>query len=106
SIYTYLGRRFNVEAHKTGSIFFIISRGIGSTARLFLVINVLQIFLLNQLGVPFWVTTIIILLMIVLYTYEGGVKTIVITDTLQTTFMLLSLAVCIIYVLSQLDLSF
>ncbi len=106
SIYTYLGKRFNVEAHKTGSIFFIISRGIGSTARLFLVINVLQIFLLDQMHVPFWLTTVIILLMIVLYTYEGGVKTIVITDTLQTTFMLLSLAVCIIYVLSQLDVSF
>lgn len=105
SIYTYLGKRFNVEAHKTGSIFFIISRGIGATARLFLVINVLQIFLLNQIGVPFWLTTIVILLMVVLYTYEGGVKTIVVTDTLQTTFMLLSLVVCIIYVLTQLDLS-
>lgn len=106
SIYTYLGRRFNVEAHKTGSIFFIISRSIGATARLFLVINVLQIFLLNQIGIPFWVTTLIILFMIVLYTYEGGVKTIVVTDTLQTTFMLLSLVVCIIYILNQLDLSF
>lgn len=106
SIYTYLGRRFNVEAHKTGSIFFIISRGIGATARLYLVINVLQIFLLDAIGIPFWLTTLIMLLMIVLYTYEGGVKTIVVTDTLQTTFMLLSLVVCIIYVLSQLDLSF
>lgn len=105
SIYTYLGKRFNVEAHKTGSIFFIISRGIGATARLYLVINVLQIFLLNKLGIPFWLTTLVILLMIVLYTYEGGVKTIVVTDTLQTTFMLLSLVVCIIYVLTQLDLS-
>lgn len=105
SIYTYLGRRFNVEAHKTGSIFFIISRGIGATARLYLVINVLQIFLLNKIGVPFWLTTIVILLMVVLYTYEGGVKTIVVTDTLQTTFMILSLIVCIVYVLSQLDLS-
>lgn len=106
SIYTYLGRRFNVEAHKTGSIFFIISRSVGATARLFLVINVLQIFLLNQIGIPFWLTTVIILILIVLYTYEGGVKTIVITDTLQTTFMILSLIVCIIYVLTQLDLSF
>lgn len=106
SIYTYLGRRFNVEAHQTGSIFFIISRAIGATARLFLVINVLQIFLLDQIGVPFWITTLVILLMIVLYTYEGGVKTIVVTDTLQTTFMILSLVVCIVYVLSQLDLSF
>jgi len=106
SIYTYLGRRFNVEAHKTGSIFFLISRSIGATARLFLVINVLQIFLLDQINVPFWLTTFVILLMIVLYTYEGGVKTIVVTDTLQTTFMLLSLVVCIIYILTQLDMSF
>ncbi len=105
SIYTYLGRRFNLEAHKTGSIFFIISRSIGATARLFLVINVLQIFLLDQIGIPFWVTTLIILLMIVLYTYEGGVKTIVVTDMLQTTFMLLSLVICIVYVLTQLDMS-
>lgn len=106
SIYTYLGRRFNVEAHKTGSVFFLISRSIGATARLFLVINVLQIFLLDPLNVPFWLTTLVILLMIVLYTYEGGVKTIVVTDTLQTTFMLLSLFICIIYILSQLDVSF
>lgn len=105
SIYTYLGRRFNVEAHKTGSIFFIVSRAIGATARLFLVINVLQLFLLNQIGIPFWLTTLIILIMIVLYTYEGGVKTIVVTDTLQTSFMILSLVICIIYVLTQLDLS-
>ncbi len=105
SIYTYLGRRFNLEAHKTGSIFFIISRGIGATARLFLVINVLQIFLLDNIGIPFWLTTVVILLMVVLYTYEGGVKTIVVTDTLQTTFMLLSLVVCIVYVLTQLDMS-
>src|SRR5690625_6387074 len=105
SIYTYLGRRFNVEAHKLGSIFFIILRSVGATARLFLVINVLQIFLLIQIGIPFWLTTVIILILIVLYTYEGGVKTIVITDTLQTAFMILSLIVCIIYVLTKLDLS-
>lgn len=74
SIYTYLGNRFNVEAHKMGSIFFIISRGIGATARLYLVVNVLQLFLLDPLGVPFWVTTAILLLMVLLYTFEGGVK--------------------------------
>lgn len=106
SIYTYLGRRFNVEAHKIGSIFFIISRGIGATARLYLVVNILQIFLLGQLGVPFWVTTFVLLLMILLYTFEGGVKTIVITDTLQTSFMILSLVACIVYILSNLNLSF
>ncbi|MDQ1097306.1 MULTISPECIES: sodium:solute symporter [Chryseobacterium] len=106
SIYTYLGRRFNVEAHKIGSIFFIISRAIGATARLYLVVNVLQIFLLEGLGVPFWVTAMVLLLMVLLYTFEGGVKTIVITDTLQTSFMIISLVACIVYILSNLNLSF
>ena len=105
SIYTYLGRRFNVEAHKIGSLFFIISRSIGATARLFLVVNVLQIFLLEGLGIPFWVTAAVILVMVLLYTFEGGVKTIVITDTLQTSFMIISLIGCIVYILSHLNLS-
>ncbi|SFH96906.1 sodium:solute symporter [Halpernia frigidisoli] len=105
SIYTYLGKRFNVEAHKIGSLFFIVSRSIGATARLFLVVNVLQIFLLSDLGVPFWVTSAVILIMVLLYTYEGGVKTIVITDTLQTSFMILSLIACITYILMHLNLS-
>lgn len=106
SIYTYLGKRFNVEAHKIGSIFFIISRAIGATARLYLVVNVLQIFLLEGLGVPFWLTSLVLLLMVLLYTFEGGVKTIVITDTLQTSFMIISLVACIVYILSNLNLSF
>ncbi len=106
SIYTYLGKRFNVEAHKIGSTFFIISRAIGATARLYLVVNILQIFLLENLGVPFWVTAFVLLLMILLYTFEGGVKTIVITDTLQTSFMIISLFACIFYILSNLNLSF
>lgn len=106
SIYTYLGKRFNVEAHKIGSIFFIISRAIGATARLYLVVNILQIFLLEQLGIPFWLTAFVLLLMILLYTFEGGVKTIVITDTLQTSFMIISLVACIVFILTQLDFSF
>jgi len=106
SIYTYLGKRFNVEAHKIGSLFFIVSRAIGATARLYLVVNILQIFLLEALGVPFWVTAFVLLLMILLYTFEGGVKTIVITDTLQTSFMIISLIACIVYILSNLNLSF
>ncbi|MGL6037860.1 MAG: sodium:solute symporter [Soonwooa sp.] len=105
SIYTYLGKRFNVEAHKIGSVFFIISRAIGATARLYLVVNVLQIFLLEQIGIPFWLTALVLLLMVLLYTFEGGVKTIVITDTLQTSFMIISLAACIIYILNHLNIS-
>ncbi len=100
SIYNYLQGRFGMVSYKTGALFFIISRVLGATARLYLVINVLQLFILREMGVPFVVTTFVILLMILLYTYEGGVKTIVFTDTLQTTFMLLGLIVCIVYVMN------
>jgi Na+/proline symporter len=106
SIYHYLDQRLGRYAYKTGALFFIISRTVGATARLYLVINVLQIFILNDMGVPFIVTAFVILLMILLYTFEGGVKTIVYTDTLQTSFMLLGLVVCIGYILTQMDLSF
>ena len=99
SIYNYLQHRFGQVSYKTGALFFIISRTLGATARLYLVINVLQIFILKDMGIPFGVTTFVILLMILLYTFEGGVKTIVFTDTLQTTFMLLGLVACIIYIM-------
>lgn len=99
SIYNYLYHRFGTVSYKTGALFFIISRTLGATARLYLVINVLQIFILKDMGIPFGVTTFIILLMILLYTFEGGVKTIVFTDTLQTTFMLLGLVACIVYIM-------
>lgn len=102
SIYNYLHHRLGIVSYKTGALFFIISRTLGATARLYLVINVLQIFILQGMGVPFWVTTFIILLMILLYTFEGGVKTIVFTDTLQTTFMLVGLVACIIYIVNNL----
>ncbi|MEP7236809.1 MAG: sodium:solute symporter [Ferruginibacter sp.] len=106
SIYNYLQERFGFFSYKTGSLFFILSRTIGATARLYLVINVLQIFILDNMGVSFTVTTMIILVMILLYTFEGGVKTIVYTDTLQTLLMLTGLVVCIIYILSNLHLNF
>src|SRR5690606_23986923 len=106
SIYNYLQHRFGMVSYKTGALFFIISRTLGATARLYLVINILQIFILDSMGVPFWVTTVIILIMIILYTFEGGVKTIVFTDTLQTSFMLIGLIVCTIYILSQLGTGF
>lgn len=106
SIYNYLQQRFGNFSYKTGALFFIISRTVGATARLYLVINVLQIFILDKMGVPFIVTAIIILVMILLYTFEGGVKTIVYTDTLQTSFMLLGLVVCVVYILNHMGLSF
>jgi Na+/proline symporter len=79
---------------------------VGATARLYLVINILQIFILDQLGVPFIVTSFVILLMIMLYTFEGGVKTIIYTDTLQTTGMLLGLVVCIVAIIKGLGTDF
>lgn len=105
SIYNYLQHRFGFFAYKTGSLFFILSRTIGATARLYLVINVLQLFILDRMGIPFTLTTIIFLVMILLYTFEGGVRTIVYTDTLQTSFMLIGLIVCVVYILFHLDLN-
>jgi len=106
SIYNYLLNRFGKVSYKTGALFFIISRVLGATARLYLVINVLQIFILDDMQAPFWLTTFIILLMILLYTFEGGVKTIVFTDMLQTTCMLLGLIICIYFIMQLMNFSF
>jgi Na+/proline symporter len=112
SIYTYLEKRFGINAHKAGSFFFILSRTIGATARLYLVISVLQIFVFNHIpfmgrtGIPFELTTLVILGLILLYTFEGGVKTIIYTDTLQTTGMLVGLVVCIIVIINALGTDF
>ena len=106
SIYDYLNHRFGNYSYKTGALLFIVSRTLGATLRLYLVINVMQLFILDALGVPFVATTFFILLMILLYTFKGGVKTIVWTDTLQTFFMLLALVVCIFYIMGDLNLTF
>lgn len=105
SIYNYLKHRFGEWAYKTGASFFIISRTVGATARLYLVINILHIFILSQMHIPFWVSTAVVLLMILLYTFEGGVKTIVYTDTLQTFLMISGLLVCVFYILNNLEFS-
>ena len=106
SIYTYLEKRFGINAHKAGAFFFILSRTVGATARLYLVISVLQIFIFNKLNIPFEATAFVILLLILLYTFEGGVKTIIYTDTLQTTGMLVGLVVCIIVIIKVLGTDF
>jgi Na+/proline symporter len=106
SIYTYLERRFGINAHKAGAFFFILSRTVGATARLYLVINILQLFILDRLGIPFVITAMVILLMILLYTFEGGVKTIIYTDTLQTTGMLVGLVACIVVITKALGTDF
>jgi Na+/proline symporter len=105
SIYTYLDGRLGRRAYQSGAGFFILSRLFGATARLYLVVAVLQDIILDGLGIPFWLTTFVILGMILLYTYQGGVKTIVWTDTLQTTCMLVGLFACVGFMLGQLDLS-
>jgi Na+/proline symporter len=106
SIYTYLEKRFGINAHKAGAFFFILSRVFGATARLYLVISVLQTFIFARFHIPFELTTLVILLLILLYTFEGGVKTIVYTDTLQTTGMLLGLVVCTIVIIKVLGTDF
>ncbi|MCY7291728.1 MAG: sodium:solute symporter [Ferruginibacter sp.] len=106
SIYTYLEKRFGVNAHKAGAFFFILSRVVGATARLYLVISILQIFIFDKLHIPFALTALVILALILLYTFEGGVKTIIYTDTLQTTGMLLGLVVCIIVIVKAMGTDF
>ncbi len=105
SIYNYLNERLGFTSYKTGAAFFILSRVLGATARLYLVVNILQDAILSGFHVPFWLTTMVILLMILLYTYEGGVKTIVWTDTLQTTCMLGGMVICVLFILHHLGLS-
>ena len=105
SIYTYLEGRLGDTSYKTGAMFFILSRTLGATLRLYLVIKVMEKFILQDMGIPFEATAVIILGLILLYTYRGGVKTIVWTDTLQTTFMLLALIICVGYIINALHLS-
>lgn len=98
SIYTYLERRMGVWSYKTGAFFFLISRTIGSAFRLFLVAIVLQHFIFDAWGVPFWTTVAISLLLIWTYTFKGGLKTIIWTDTIQTLFLLTSVVLSIILI--------
>lgn len=104
SIYNYLSSRLGFNSYKTGAGFFILSRTLGATARLYLVVNILQEAILSSFNIPFWVTTLILLIMILVYTYEGGVKTIVYTDMLQTTCMLLGLVLCTWFILNQMNM--
>jgi SSS family transporter len=105
SIYRYLEHRLGFTAYQWGAGYFILSRTLGATVRLYLVINVLQLFVFDSLGIPFWFSSILIIVMIIAYTLQGGVKTIVWTDTLQTIFMLLALVVCIFAIQSELNWS-
>jgi len=106
SIYTYLDKRFGFFAYKTGASFFLLSRVIGASFRLFLVANVLQIAVFNQLNIPFEITVIITIVLIWLYTFKGGIKTIIWTDSLQTLFMLTAVGVTIVLISKHLNLNF
>ncbi|MDQ1332254.1 MAG: hypothetical protein QG576_288 [Bacteroidota bacterium] len=98
SIYSYLEQRFGFWSYKTGAGFFILSRTLGASLRMFLVINVLQVFVFNEWNIPFWVNTLIFIILIILYTLKGGIRTIVWTDMLQTTFMLLAVVLSLVYI--------
>jgi Na+/proline symporter len=106
SIYTYLENRFGFWSYRTGSLFFILSRTVGASLRVYIVVNVLQTFVFDAWGIPFWLTVAIFIAMILLYTYKGGVKTIVWTDTLQTSFMLLSVVLSVILISRELNIGF
>ena len=104
SIYTYLESRFGRSSYKTGASFFLLSRVVGASFRLFLVANVLQIILFDSLGIPFWATVVMTIALIWLYTFKSGIKTIVYTDTLQTLCMLIAVGVSIYYVSDSLGI--
>ncbi len=103
SIYSYLDNRFGTYSYHTGAVFFLVSRIIGASFRMFLVVSVLQLFVFNYFGIPFWATLLFFIVLIQLYTIKGGIKTIVWTDTLQTTFMLLSVGFTVWLILSKMD---
>ncbi|MBN8576981.1 MAG: sodium:solute symporter [Cytophagales bacterium] len=106
SIYTYLEQRFDTWAYRTGALFFLISRTIGSSLRLFLAATVLQLFLFDAWGIPFFVTVVITIALIWIYTFRGGIKTIVWTDTFQTLFLVTALVVTVVVIAGKLNLSF
>ncbi|RAJ22170.1 sodium:solute symporter [Pedobacter cryoconitis] len=104
SIYTYLEKRLGAYSYKTGAVIFLISRTIGSSFRLYLVAIVLQKFIFDAWNIPFWLTIVLCLVLIWVYTHKGGLKTIIITDTLQTVFLLLSVVLSIIFIAKSLHL--
>ena len=105
SIYTYLNMRFGPRSEKTGAAFFILSRLLGSALRMYLVVFVLYEFVFKDWDIPFWVPAVIFIAIILLYTFKGGIKTVVWTDTLQTTFLLLAAFLTAFFILRNLHIS-
>ena len=106
SIYSYLELKFGPRSEKTGAAFFILSRLLGSALRMYLVVFVLYEFVFKSWAVPFWVPAVVFICIILLYTFKGGIKTVVWTDTLQTTFLLLAVILTFIIISRNLNLSF
>ena len=105
SIYSYLGQRFGIQAHKTGSILFLIAQVTMASIRLYLMAYVVQFMIFDGLGLPFSLSVGLTLLLIFLYTYKGGIRTIIFTDTLQTTLLILALLTTIWIVSTEMGLS-
>ncbi|MBM3846886.1 MAG: sodium:solute symporter [Verrucomicrobia bacterium] len=106
SIYGFLKDRFGPMAQTTGACFFLLSRLLGAAARLYLTVSVLQAFVLDAWGIPFWVGVACIIALILLYTFRGGIKTLVWTDTFQSAFLLIGVGLSIAAVAAQMDLDF
>ena len=105
SIYTYLEDRFGFYSYKAGAFFCLLSRTIGASFRLFLVAGVLQIAIFNQLGLPYFFSVLLTILLIWIYTFKGGIKTIVWTDALQTLFMLSAVIITIVIITDKMNIS-
>ncbi|NBC82143.1 MAG: sodium:solute symporter [Bacteroidetes bacterium] len=106
SIYTYLESRFDKTTYKSGAFLFIISRTVGASLRLFLMATVLQLAIFDAWNIPFWITVVITIALIWLYTHRGGIKTIIWTDMLQTTFMLLSVGITLWIIMHDFGIGF
>ena len=106
SIYQYLDERFGVTSHKTGAWFFFISKILGAAVRLFLVCVTLQLMIFTPLHLPFILNVTISMLIVLAYTFRGGVKSIVWTDALKTVCMIVSIALAIIFIAKALSLDF
>ena len=106
SIYGYLKERFGNSSYKTGASFFLLSRVIGASLRLYIVANVLQMAIMDSWGIPYIVTVLITILLIWVYTFRSGIKTIIWTDTLQTLFMLIAVGTSIYLISDELNLGF
>jgi Na+/proline symporter len=105
SIYSYLETRFNASAQKTGAFFFIISRLLGSAGRLFLAVAILQIFLFDYWQIPFPISVALIIVLILAYTLKGGIRTLVITDAVQSVFLIGGLVIAVYSMLQSPSLS-